>query len=364
MSRNAEGFKLHKKEKKANAINNKKHGGIFMNQRIGQHTVTFGTPPIILDSAAIVGVKEGEGPLSQSFDNVLTDDMWGEESWEKAESKLQRETVYTALKKAQLSPKDIDYILAGDLLNQCVGANYGMRDFDIPFFGLYGACSTMTESISLGSMLIAGNIAKRVACATSSHFCSSERQFRNPLEYGGQRAPSAQWTVTGAGCAILADKGEGPKITHVTTGKIVDKGISDISNMGAAMAPAAIDTLITHFKDTGFSPNDYDLILTGDLGVVGSDILTELMLEEGYDITELHNDCGKMMFNIEEQDVHAGGSGCGCCGSVLCGHILNEMKKGTYDRILVMATGALMNPITVNQGESIPAIAHAVTIVR
>lgn len=335
-----------------------------MNQRLGSQTVSFGTPPIIINSAAIVGVKEGKGPLRESFDDVLTDDMWGEDSWEKAESKLQRETAQTALKKAQLSPKDIDYILAGDLLNQCVGANYGMRNFGIPFFGLYGACSTMVESLSLGSMLVAGGFANKVMCSTSSHFCSAEIQFRNPLEYGGQRTPSAQWTVTGAGCAILSSNGEGPKITHVTTGKIVDKGVSDISNMGAAMAPAAIDTLIAHFTDTGLRPDDYDLILTGDLGTIGSDILTELMMEEGYDITEQHNDCGKMMFDIEEQDVHAGGSGCGCCGSVLCGHIMNELKQGVYDRILVMATGALMNTVTVNQGETIPAIAHAVTITR
>ena len=213
-------------------------------------------------------------------------------------------------------------------------------------------------------MLIDGGFAHKTACAASSHFCSSEKQFRNPLEYGGQRTPSAQWTVTGSGCCILSDEGNGPRVTGVTTGKIIDKGITDIANMGAAMAPAAIDTLKNHFIDTGTRPEDYDLILTGDLGVIGSDILIELMQDEGYDISELHNDCGKLIFDIDRQDVHAGGSGCGCCASVLCGHILNEMKKGVYDRILVMATGALMNTMTIQQGESIPAIAHAVVIER
>lgn len=335
-----------------------------MNQRLGKQTVTFGEPPIILETAAIVGQKEGQGPLAQDFDDVLTDDQWGEKTWEKAESKLQRETAMLALNKARLTTDDMNYILAGDLLNQCVGAHYGLRDLKIPFFGIYGACSTMTESISIASMLVGGGFADYGLCVTSSHFCSAEKQYRYPLEYGGQRTPSAQWTVTGSGAAIIAKSGEGPKITHITTGKIVDKGISDPNNMGAAMAPAAIDTLCQHFTDTGFTPKDYDLILTGDLGVVGSEILCDLMQKEGYNIDKRHNDCGKMIFDIEKQDVHAGGSGCGCCGSVFCGHIMKELKKGTYNKILVMATGALMNPSMVQQGETIPAIAHAVTIVK
>lgn len=335
-----------------------------MNQRLGKQTVVFGEPPVILETAAIVGTKEGEGPLAQYFDDILDDDQWGEKSWEKAESKLQRETALLALQKAKLATDDMNYVLAGDLLNQCVGAHYGLRDLKIPFLGVYGACSTMTESMSIGSMLIGGGFADYAMCVTSSHFCSAEKQYRFPLEYGGQRTPSAQWTVTGSGAAILAKKGVGPKITHITTGKIIDMGINDANNMGAAMAPAAIDTLCQHFSDTGFRPEDYDLILTGDLGVVGSDILCELMQGEGYDITELHNDCGKMIFNIDEQDVHAGGSGCGCCGSVFCGHIMKELRNGTYDKILVMATGALMNPSSLQQGETIPAIAHAVTIER
>ncbi len=335
-----------------------------MNQRLGMQTITFGKPPVILETAAIAGVKEGQGPIAESFDVVLDDDTLGEKSWEKSESKLQEKAALTALDKAGLAPSDINYVLAGDLLNQCAGAHYGMRDLKIPFLGLYGACSTMSESLSIGSMLVGGDYADYAMCVTSSHFCSAERQFRNPLEYGGQRTPSAQWTVTGSGCAILAKNGTGPKITHVTTGKIVDMGINDVNNMGAAMAPAAIDTLSAHFSDTGFKPNDYDLILTGDLGIIGSDILEELMLDEGYDIRGIHDDCGKIIYDIEEQDVHAGGSGCGCCGSVFCGHIMQEIKNGKYDRVLLMATGALMNPMTVEQGETIPSIAHAVTIVR
>lgn len=330
--------------------------------RIGRQTVKLDNPPVIIETSSIVGVKEGEGPLRSAFDKVLTDDTLGEKSWEKSESMLQKQTMLLALEKATLAHGDIDYILAGDLLNQCVGAHYSVRDFDIPFLGLYGACSTMTESMSIGSMLVGGGFANHVMCLTSSHFCSSEKQFRNPLEYGGQRTPSAQWTVTGAGCAILASKGSGPRITHVTTGKVIDKGVTDISNMGAAMAPAAIDTLLAHFNDTGIKPDEYDMIVTGDLGVIGSDILVELMMEEGFDIRENHRDCGKMIYDIEKQDVHAGGSGCGCCGSVFCGYIYRELKRHNLKKILVMATGALMNPMVVEQGESIPAVAHAVTI--
>ncbi|NDO19413.1 stage V sporulation protein AD [Lachnospiraceae bacterium MD329] len=335
---------------------------IDLNNRIGKQTVILPNKPVIIETASIAGVKEGEGPLKDYFDRVLSDDTLGEKSWEKSESSLQRETAYLAINKSGFMQSDIDYILAGDLLNQCVGAHYSVRDLDIPFFGLYGACSTMSEGLSIGSMLVDGGYANRVMCMTSSHFCSSERQFRNPLEYGGQRTPSAQWTVTGAGCAILAKDGDGPKITHITTGKVIDKGITDVSNMGAAMAPAAIDTLIAHFNDTGRTPDYYDMILTGDLGVIGSDILTELMLKEGFDLRQLHSDCGKMIYDIEKQDVHAGGSGCGCFGSVFCGYIFNELRKNNIKKILVMATGALMNPTVIEQGESIPGVAHAVAI--
>ncbi len=333
-----------------------------MNKHIGKQTVELSSPPFIINTASIVGKKEGDGPLAEYFDVILEDDKFGESSWEKAESKLQKETSILAIEKAGLTPNDINYAFAGDLLNQCVGASYGMRDMEIPFFGLFGACSTMTESMSLGSMLISGNFADYVLCSTSSHFCSAEKQFRNPLEYGGQRTPSAQWTVTGAGSVILAKNGNGPRITQITTGKVIDMGITDANNMGAAMAPAAIDTLITHFEDTGKKPTDYDLIITGDLGIVGSQILCKLMMEEGYNISDIHVDCGKIIFNIDEQDVHCGGSGCGCCGSVFSGYIYKEMKKGTFKKILLMATGALMNTMSIQQGESIPSIAHAISI--
>ena len=333
-----------------------------MNQHKGKQTIEFKYPPTIHETASIVGKKEGEGPLKMYFDKILEDEYLGEDSWEKAESRLQKSTAELAMQKSNITDNDIDYILAGDLINQCVGANYAMRDFNSSFFGLYGACSTMTEALTLGSIIIGGGFAKKVLCITSSHFCTAEKQFRFPLEYGGQRTPTSQWTVTGSGCAILTAYGEGPYITHTTTGRIVDLGICDTNNMGAAMAPAAADTLTTHFQDTNRTPEDYDLIMTGDLGVVGSDILNELMLKNGYDISSKHKDAGKMIFDLNSQDVHAGGSGCGCCGSVFCGYVFKELKNKKFKNILVMATGALMNTMTVQQGNSIPGIAHAVSI--
>ena len=333
-----------------------------MNKKLGRQTVELGSAAIIVSSASVVGPKEGDGPLAKDFDMIVSDERMGKRSWDLAESALQKTAVDIALKKAEFDEKDIDCVLAGDLQNQCAAAHYGLRDKNIPFCGLYGACSTMTESLSLGALLVSGGGLDRIVCATSSHFCSAEKQFRNPLEYGGQRAPAAQWTVTGSGAAVLSGTGRGPAVTHVTLGQIVDKGIKDLNNMGAAMAPAALDTITAHFRDTGYGPEDYDLILTGDLGVVGSDILCELSMKNGYDISKVHNDCGKMIFDIERQDVHAGASGCGCCASVFCGHIMKGLMNGRYKRIMVIATGALMNTITVQQGESIPAVAHAVAI--
>lgn len=332
------------------------------NKRIGSQTVELSSPPIIINTAAIVGKKEGEGPLSKSFDVILNDDRLGQKSWEAAESELQKRTAQLALDKAKLSNSDIDYILAGDLLNQCVGTSYGLRDLEIPFLGLYGACSTMAESLSIGSMLIDGGFANKLMCLTSSHFCSAEKQFRYPLEYGGQRPPSAQWTVTGSGCAVLSSEGSGPKITHITTGKIVDMGIKDANNMGAAMAPAAADTIARHFKDRKIQPSEYDLILTGDLGVIGSELLIKLLQDNGYSIAGRHNDCGKLIFDIDAQDVHSGASGCGCCSVVFCGHAYKLLQQKKLNKILLVATGALMNQMSVQQGESIPAIAHAVAI--
>ncbi len=333
-----------------------------MNSRLGSQTVGLKMPVYIISHAAIVGEKEGEGPLKNSFDMIVSDDKMGQKSWDLAEGMFQKKALEIAIKKANLKNDDINYVLSGDLQNQCVATHYGLREANIPFLGLYGACSTMVESLSIGAMLISGGFADKAACLTSSHFCSAEKQYRTPLEYGGQRTPTAQWTATASGAAILSSSGSGPKITHITTGKITDKGVTDISNMGAAMAPAALDTLTAHFKDTGFTPDDYDLIITGDLGVIGSDILCDLIKKEGYDISGKHVDCGMILYDIEGQDVHAGASGCGCCASVLCGHFLSEMERGKYKRILVAATGALMNPQTILQGESIPTISHAVSI--
>ncbi len=330
--------------------------------RMGKQTVIFENKPSIISASATVGKKEGEGPLAEDFDMKLTDDYFGEKSWEKAESKLQLETARRVIQNAGVEESDVHYVLSGDLLNQCIGAHYAMREMDIPFLGLYGACSTMSEGLMIAAMLINGNAADNALCVTSSHFCAAEKQYRYPLGYGGQRSPSAQWTVTGSGAALLDKDGDGPYIHGVTTGKIIDMGINDANNMGAAMAPAAVDTLSAFFEDTGSGPEDFDLILTGDLGVYGSDIFCEMMDKRGYNIYQVHNDCGKMIFDINAQDVHAGGSGCGCCGSVFCGHIYKEFKRKKLNRMILMATGALMNPMALFQGETIPSIAHLLVI--
>lgn len=331
-------------------------------KRLGKQTVELKTSVNIMATAAIVGKKEGEGPLRDHFDIVLEDAEWGEETWEKTESKMQREVAKLAVQKANLKLSDIHYAIAGDLLNQCIGSGFGMRELNIPFYGIYGACSSMVESMSLAAMLTDGGFSEYSIGAASSHFCTAERQYRTPLEYGGQRTPTAQWTVTGAGCAVIGSEKSGPRITHVTTGKIVDMGIKDPNNMGGAMAPAAVDTLKTHFKDTGRQPGFYDMIITGDLGTVGKEILIDLMQKEGYDISKNYDDCGCMIFNIEEQDVHAGGSGCGCIGVTFCGYIMDLIREKKLKNILLMATGALLSPTSTLQGESIPGIAHAVAI--
>jgi stage V sporulation protein AD len=328
----------------------------------GRQSVVFPNRPVVLSSAAVVGKKEGEGPLAKWFDRVEQDTKFGQESWEKAESRLQSLTLQTALDKASLSATDLDFIFAGDLLNQCIGSSFSLRGTGIPFLGLYGACSTMVESLTMAALTVDGGYAGRVAALTSSHFASAERQYRLPLVYGGQRTPTAQWTVTGSGCAIVAADGDGPHITAATVGRIADKGIKDANNMGAAMAPAAYLTLTQHFEDFGTSPSDYDIIVTGDLGTLGRELLLELFQKDGVDLQRCHNDCGCMIFDIEGQDVHAGGSGCGCCGSVLCGHLLPRLASGELKKILVCATGALLSPTSTQQGESIPAIAHAVVL--
>lgn len=331
-------------------------------QKIGTQTIKFDNPPTILETASIVGPKEADGPLAKYFDQCLDDEFWGEKSWEKAESKIIKETMNSVLGKSNIASSDIDFCFAGDLLNQCISSSFGLRDSNIPFFGIFGACSTFVEGMGMAACFIDGGAAKYTISTASSHFCSAEKQFRFPLELGNQRPQSAQWTVTGAGAAILSKNGTGPFVTNFTPGKIVDMGIKDANSMGAAMAPAALDTLIAHFKDTGRKPSYYDAIYTGDLGYVGKDILIDLAATKGYNIKSNYNDCGVMIFDKSEQDTHAGGSGCACCGSVFSGYIFNNLKTKKMKKILLIATGALTNSTTSQQGESIPGIAHAVSI--
>lgn len=331
-----------------------------MSTRISRCTLLLDHSPSILSWASIVGKKEGEGPLSQYFDLICDDTTLGEETWEKAESGMQKRAVTQALEKAKLAAADLELLFAGDLLNQCISSSYGVRDLNVPFYGLYGACSTMAEGLSLASIFADNQLANLAAAVTSSHFCSAERQFRQPLEYGGQRPPTAQWTVTGSGAAIVTKQGKPPYVRAVTTGIVTDLGIKDINNMGAAMAPAAASTIQTFLKDTNTRPEDYDLILTGDLGIVGSTLLYQLLEKDGIDLAPVHNDCGKMIYYMEEQDVHAGGSGAGCCASVLCSYILPQIQQGALQNVLFVATGALMSTTSFQQGESIPCIAHLV----
>lgn len=331
-------------------------------KRLGKNTVALNNTPHIIQTASIVGKKEGEGPLAQYFDYILEDEYWGEKSFEKTESKLAKENINKVLQKAKKTPDDINYVLAGDLLNQCISSSYAIRDTEIPFIGLYGACSTMVESMAVGSMLVDGGFADNILAVTSSHFCSAERQFRFPLELGNQRPPTSQWTVTGSGAAIVSTDNIGPKITNVTIGKIVDMGIKDANNMGAAMAPAAADTIYAHFNETGREPNYYDLVVTGDLGHIGGEIVKDLLYKQGINIKNRYNDCGILIFDKQKQDTHSGGSGCACCGTVFCGYLYEKLMKKEFNRILLVATGALMSTTAIQQGESISGIAHAISI--
>ena len=330
-------------------------------KKLGRQTAALPSRPRIIASAAVGGKREGEGPLKDCFDRVSADSYFGEESWERAESHMIRECFDLACNKAGLAAAP-DYIIAGDLLNQCVSSAFAMKDSGAPYFGVYGACSTMAESLTLAAMLVDGGYAETACAVTGSHFCTAERQYRYPLEYGGQRTPTSQWTVTGAGAAIVGAQGRGPYISHVTTGRIVDAGINDANNMGAAMAPAAYDTLCAHFADTGRAPEYYDAIFTGDLGALGHDIVQDMFAADGVKLGARYMDCGVLIYDLRTQDVHSGGSGCGCCASVLCGHILPAMRKGIWKRVLVAATGALMSPTSAQQGASIPGICHAVAI--
>lgn len=330
--------------------------------KLGKQTLKLETPPTIVETASIVGPKEGQGPMAKYFDQCLEDEFWGEKSWEKAESKIIKETVNMAVAKCGIPSNNIDLCFAGDLLNQCISSSFGLRELNIPFFGVFGACSTFVESMCLGSICIDAKAANNVLCATSSHFCSAEKQFRFPLELGNQRPPTSQWTVTGSGAAVLSNSGNGPFITHITPGKIVDMGIKDANNMGAAMAPAAFDTLITHFEDTGRKPSYYDAIITGDLGHIGKDILQDLCKTKGYNINTNYDDCGVLIFDKAKQDTHSGGSGCACIGTVFSGYFFKQLRDKKINKILLIATGALTNATTSQQGESIPGIAHAIAI--
>ena len=328
----------------------------------GKRTLTLENRPYLLSHAAAVGKKEGEGPLGSRFDFVTRNDRMGQKSWELAESELQRTAIDLALRKGSLRHCDLDLILAGDLLNQCIGSFLASMHSDVPYLGQYGACSTMAQGLALGGVLVEAGAAARLAVSASSHFCSAERQYRFPLAYGGQRTPTSQWTATAAGAVVLAKNGDGPYITHVTPGRIQDKGIKDANNMGAAMAWAAYDTISQHFQDTNRSSSFYDLIVTGDLGKLGMEIVIDLFAADGIELRGNYSDCGVMLFDLEGQDVHCGASGCGCAASVLTGYLLNGMRAGKWRNLLFCATGALHSPTSLGQGESIPGICHAVAI--
>ena len=335
----------------------------------GAQSVEYGNPRYILEYASICGKKEGQGPLKEEFDERSEDDMFGADTWEKAESALQEKTVRLLLQKSGYQNTDIRYMFAGDLLGQLIASTFGLLNFEIPFFGLYGACSTMGESLSLGSMTIAGGYADKVITLASSHFASAEKTFRFPLEYGNQRPYSATWTVTGCGAVVLGSgssaenkKKAKAKIRGITTGKIVDFGVKDSMNMGACMAPAAADVIQKNLSDFGYTVDEYDKIITGDLGYIGQTILIDLLRAVDIDISEKHMDCGIEIFDSEKQDTHAGGSGCGCSATVLCGYILGKIQRGEWKKVLFVPTGAMLSPISFNEGQSVPGIAHAVII--
>ncbi len=316
----------------------------------------------ILSYASVVGKIESEGPYGDEFDEVIEDNKGGTQTFEQAEGLFQQKALKHAMDKANLTADETDLIFAGDLLNQCTGSSYGLKDFYIPFLGIFGACSTFAEGLLLAGAMVNAGYTDNTAAVTSSHFSSAERQFRFPLNYGGVRTPTAQWTATAAGAAIVAKTGKPPFIRAATVGKIEDMGINDLNNMGAAMAGAAYDTILRHFRHTGTSPESYDLIITGDLGQVGSEMLYELFKRDGINLESRHKDCGLLLYDREKQDVHAGGSGCGCSAAMMCGHFLKHVENGDLKRILYAATGALMSPTMVQQGGNIPGISHAVEI--
>lgn len=365
--------------------------GSSMNQMLGKASIRLEQAVYIMDSASVVGTKEGEGPLGELFDMVGEDDMFGCNTWEEAESSLQKDAVYLALGKTGVKPEEISFLFAGDLLGQSIATSFGISCYQIPLLGVYGACSTCGESLALGAMSIAGGFAEKVVCVTSSHFASAEKEFRFPLEYGNQRPLSASWTVTGSGAFVLGSEaaiieqkkanpdesndnpndgnvnsgvstGPRAKILGMTVGKIVDYGLKDSMNMGACMAPAAASTLEQHFVDFGSQPNDYDKIITGDLGSVGQKVLIDLLRDKGYDISENHMDCGIEIYDAQSQDTHAGGSGCGCSAVTLSAYILKQLEEGSWKKVLFMPTGALLSKTSFNEGQSVPGIAHALVL--
>jgi len=328
----------------------------------GSQSIYFGEPPYILSSGSVVGKKEGEGPLGTQFDMVDENNMLGEETWEAAESTMQKEACLLAIGKAGLKPQDIRYLYGGDLLRQGIATSMGVEALQIPMFGLFGACSTSGEALALSAMSVAAGYGDRILAVTSSHFGSAEKEFRFPLGYATQRPLSAQWTVTGSGAFVVGLDKSHIRISGVTIGKIVDYGLKDSQNMGACMAPAACDTIMRNFEDFGRTGEEYDHIITGDLGYIGSEILHDLIKKKGNDIADKHLDCGKLIFDQETQDTHAGGSGCGCAATTLAAHILSKVEQGEWKRILFVPTGALMSTVSYNEGESVPGIAHGVVI--
>ena len=332
------------------------------NQKCGKQSFLLANPPVITHWASVAGKKESEGPLGKYFDIIRNDAYFGENTWEQGEKKMQQIAIQTLLQKANLIENEIGLIFSGDLLNQCIGSSFTLRNKNIPHIGLYGACSTMAESLLMAAMAVGGGFSDNCIAMTSSHFAGSERQYRFPLGYGGQRTPTAQWTVTGSGAALVRSKGIGPKITGCTIGTVTDLGIKDANNMGAAMAPAALSTIQAHFRDFNVCAADYDLIVTGDLGQLGKELLLTMARYNGIDLGGKLTDCGTLVYDLLKQDVHSGGSGCGCSAITLCGYLMDKIAKGNLNKILFCGTGALLSPTSSQQGLPIPGICHAVVI--
>ena len=328
----------------------------------GKQSFILNEPPIIKSWASVAGKKESEGPLSAYFDVTQSDAYFGQKTWEQGEKRMQQIALETLAQKAGIAQKDFGLVFSGDLLNQCIGSSFSLRNTGIPHLGLYGACSTMAESLLMASMAVGGGYSDNVVAMTSSHFPSSERQYRFPLGYGGQRTPTAQWTVTGSGAVLVSSKGKGPKITSCTIGTVTDLGIKDANNMGATMAPAALATIKAHFEDLNLTADDYDLIVTGDLGQLGKDVLLTLSQQQGLCLGGKLADCGTIVFDLLNQDVHSGGSGCGCSAVTLCSYLLPRLQSGKLKRILFCGTGALLSPTSTQQGLPIPGVCHAVAI--